>query len=170
MSVMLYPNPNLKLPSERAEPGDPEIRRMIPDMVALMYSKRGIGLAGPQAGFQRQIVVSNLAGNPSGPLHVYLNPKIIWSSPKIVTEPEGCLSLPGMNFEVGRSDRVIVRYELLDGKTVEKEASDLEARMFQHEIDHLNGALILDRTTQWERDQNKDALKALEDKYREENP
>jgi peptide deformylase len=132
-------------------------------MFELMYEAKGIGLAASQVGILRRMFVCNTAGGPDGE-QVFVNPVLEVVGPKIVAE-EGCLSIPEVYAEVVRASRVRLRAQGLSAKRIEVEASDLPARVWQHEIDHLNGVLLVDRMSDSARLTNRRALRHLESKY-----
>ena len=127
-----------------------------------MYDALGVGLAAPQLGVSARLLVYRV-GNDA-PLIALVNPEVEWSSPDEEIMEEGCLSLPGVAVDVERPVHVRVRGQDEQGETRIVEASGLEARVFQHEIDHLDGVLILDRTS---RDQRKEAIRTLREAERE---
>jgi peptide deformylase len=167
MELVYYPDPRLREVSKKISTVDQEILDAIPQMFEIMYKARGIGLAGPQAGLGRRIVVANLTGDPDkkDDEQVFINPEIVDRSGKL-KEEEGCLSLPGMAVQVPRAEKVLVRYKGIDGKVVEREAEMLESRLFQHEIDHLDGILILDKMTPADRKQNAPLIEELEEDFK----
>jgi peptide deformylase len=129
-----------------------EVRRM----AALMDQALGIGLAATQLGNMHRLLIYRV--EPDAPLGVLVNPELEFRSDEVETMEEGCLSLPAVSVEVERPVHVRVRAQDEHGAPVQVEASGLEARVIQHEIDHLDGVLILDRTT---RDQRKQAMRAM---------
>jgi peptide deformylase len=129
-----------------------EVRRM----GQLMHDALGIGLAAPQVGVMHRLFVYRV--DPEAPVTALVNPKLEWVSKETEAMDEGCLSLPGVLVEVDRPVQVRVRAQDERGEPVTVEASGLEARVIQHEIDHLDGVLILDRTS---REQRKQAMRAL---------
>ncbi|HXG60706.1 MAG TPA: peptide deformylase [Planctomycetota bacterium] len=166
MELLYYPDPRLR---ERAQPVDrvdDEIRRAVPRMFEIMYRARGIGLAGPQVALARRVVVANLTGDPKAKEaeQVFLNPEILEKSGRM-REEEGCLSLPGIAVVVPRAERVVVRYRTLEERVVERAAEGLEAKLFQHEIDHLDGILLVDKMTPADRKQWAPLLKELEEQH-----
>lgn len=133
-----------------------ELQRLIDDMIETMRVAPGVGLAAPQIGKSLQLaVVETLAeldeeGNEiedTRELYVIANPEIVWQSPKMVEGIEGCLSIPGYVGAVERSEEVRIRALDRYGKPIKLRVSDWTARIFQHEIDHLNGVLYIDRLT-----------------------
>ncbi len=123
---------------------DPELDRLIEDMFETMYDARGIGLAAPQVGIARRVIVVDV-NEPGVEPFALLNPVIVESSPDTDRDEEGCLSIPGLSAVVERPARVVV--EGLDpaGKPVRIEGTEMLGRCLQHEIDHLDGVLFLDR-------------------------
>ena len=129
-----------------------EVRRM----GRLMHDAYGIGLAATQVGVMHRVLVYRV--DQDAPLGVLVNPEIEWSGDEVETMEEGCLSLPAVGVEVERPIRVRVRARDEHGAPLVVEATGLEARVIQHEVDHLDGVLILDRTS---RDQRKQAMRAM---------
>ena len=128
-------------------------------MGALMNDAMGIGLAATQVGALRRLLVYRV--EPDSPVNAIVNPEIEWSSKDEDWLEEGCLSLPGVLVDVERPVHIRVRAQNEHGERILVEASGLEARVLQHEIDHLDGVLILDRTS---RDQRKEAMRALRER------
>ena len=120
-------------------------------MLQAMYKAPGLGLAAPQIGVQKQIFVYDIDGEPI----TLLNPKIVESRGEWVYD-EGCLSIPGLYVEMLRPKEVLLEAVDLNGNTIQVEADELLARLFQHELDHLNGVLMFDRMTP---DQREEALR-----------
>ncbi|MEO7965763.1 MAG: peptide deformylase [Gemmatimonadaceae bacterium] len=116
------------------------VRRLVDDMYETMYAAQGIGLAAPQVGRSERIAVVDVAGAR----HALINPSIVDESGGSERAEEGCLSIPEIYGDVERSARVIMRATNIDGNEFEVEASELLARCFQHEIDHLHGKLFID--------------------------
>jgi peptide deformylase len=141
--------------SEVAEFG-PELERDAEQMVELMHDAMGVGLAATQIGVMRRMLVFQAALDATP--RAIVNPVIEWLSDQVASAEEGCLSLPGIGVDVERALHARVRAADVHGEPILLEASGLEARVLQHEIDHLDGVLILDRT---ERAQRKAALRAL---------
>ena len=134
----------------------PELRAEIERMIAVMHDAMGVGLAATQLGVLRRVLVFQ-AGHDSAPVGL-VNPTIEWLSGEAVVAEEGCLSLPRVAMDVERPLHARIGGFDVEGEPVRIEASGLEARVLQHEIDHLDGVLILDRAP---RDQRKAALRAL---------
>ena len=141
------------LPVERF---DDALREELRRMGQLMHDALGIGLAATQVGVMHRVLVYRVESDAA--IASLVNPEIEWSSEEREPMEEGCLSLPGVLVDVDRSVHVRVRAQDERGEAILIEASGLEARVIQHEIDHLDGVLILDRTS---RDQRKDAMRTL---------
>jgi peptide deformylase len=144
--IIKLPDKRLRLASEPVKRIDAEVRRLVDDMFETMYAAPGIGLAGIQVGVAKRIVVMDLSKKDEThkPM-VFINPEIVWASEEKSTHEEGCLSIPEYYEEVERPDAVKVKYLDLDGKTHEIAAEGLFATCIQHEIDHTNGVLFIDR-------------------------
>jgi peptide deformylase len=143
-AIRHYPDPVL---SQRARPVDcidAQIRQLIEDMVETMYAAPGVGLAAPQVGVLQRVIVIDCGSKERPELIRAVNPQILAQAGECCEE-EGCLSVPGYYAHVRRSDWVRVRYQLSDGRWHEQEAEGLLAVAFQHEIDHLDGRLFVDR-------------------------
>lgn len=141
------------LPVERF---DEALSQEIERMGVLMHDALGVGLAATQLGVLHRVLVYR--AYPEDPLTALVNPEMEWMSEEQELAEEGCLSLPGVHVEVERSARVRVRAQDVGGKEIEVETEGLEARIIQHEIDHLNGVLILDRIP---RQARKEAMRAM---------
>ena len=161
--VVCYPDPVLRKKARPVAEIDDEVRRRAEGMTATMYAAAGIGLAAPQVGWGVRIVVLNATGEPDDE-GVFVNPCIVRSEGE-VAEEEGCLSLPGLQAKVVRSAFVEVRAYGLDGEEASIEADGLAARAWQHEIDHLDGVLIIDRMGPAARLFHRRLLKELEAEY-----
>ncbi len=149
-------DPILKTKARAVERFDAELRDEVARMSVLMHDALGIGLAAPQVGISHRVLVYRV--EPDSPTVALVNPEIEWSSRDEEISEEGCLSLPLVHVEVERPVAVLVRARDEHGEQLVIEATGLEARVIQHEIDHLDGILILDRTT---REQRKAAMRAL---------
>lgn len=149
--IRTFGDPVLKAVADPVTNIDEKLVRLTDEMFDVMYKAPGIGLAAPQIGIQRQVFVYDVDDERK----VILNPQIVESSGEWVYD-EGCLSIPGLYVEMLRPKTVLVRGIDLDGNTMEFEADELLARLFQHEVDHLNGVLMFDRMTP---DQRKEAVR-----------
>lgn len=129
---------------------DQKFQNLVDDMIETMLDAPGVGLAGPQIAESRRIIVVHLPedeeefGNDAGVLYTVANPKIIKRSKKLVTGIEACLSIPGYFGDVERHDMVVITGQDRHGKDIRIKAKDWLARVFQHEIDHLDGQLFID--------------------------
>jgi peptide deformylase len=161
--IRRYGDPVLKSRATPVDRFDDSLRTQVSRMGAIMNDALGVGLAAPQVGLSQRLLVYRVGHE--APLIALVNPEIEWSSEDEEPAEEGCLSIPGIGVDVDRP--VYVRVEALDefGERRTVEASGLEARVIQHEIDHLDGVLILDRTT---REQRKEAIRTLREREREE--
>ena len=154
--VIKFGDPVLKSKASPVRDFGPELRAEVERMVAIMRDGMGVGLAATQLGLLRRLLVFQ-AGPDSEPTAL-INPEVEWLSDEVVVAEEGCLSLPRVSMDVERSLHARISGHDAEGEAIAIEASGLEARVLQHEIDHLDGVLILDRT---ERAQRKGALRAL---------
>ncbi|WP_297212530.1 MULTISPECIES: peptide deformylase [Thermodesulfovibrio] len=152
LEIRKYPDEILKKKAEKIETLDGNLQRLIEDMIETMYKANGIGLAAPQVGIsKRLIIVDTSPRQENQSLIVLINPEIIQSEGEILSE-EGCLSLPGFLTRLKRKERVLVRGTDRKGKEIEIEAEGLLARALQHEIDHLDGTLLIDRISPLKRE------------------
>ena len=136
----------LRQPAKRIAKVDDHIRKTIKEMLQTMYSADGIGLAAPQVGINKQLIVIDIAlDRPDKPPLVLINPKITKSGSKLCNAEEGCLSIPGVYLEVTRPDEIEVSYRNKHGKPCKLKATGLLSRVIQHEMDHLNGVMFVDR-------------------------
>jgi peptide deformylase len=144
-SILHYPDPRLRQAGKKVAALTAELRQLIDDMAETMYAAPGVGLAATQVGELWQIFVVDCAaeGEPSD-LRVFVNPEIL-ATEGSTTFDEGCLSFPGAREEVQRAERVRVKAQDRDGKWFELEADGLLAIAVQHEYDHLQGVLMIDR-------------------------
>jgi len=157
--IRQFGDPVLRSQGRAVDRFDDALREEVRQMGALMADALGIGLAAPQVGIPHRLLVYRIASE--GPPAALVNPKIEWSSRDKETAEEGCLSLPGVHVDVERPVHVRVSASDEHGDGVLVEASGLEARVIQHEIDHLDGVLILDRTS---REQRKAAIRAMRER------
>ena len=145
--IRILGDPVLRVPAEEISEFDEEIQTLAKDMLETMYRASGIGLAGPQVGVSQRILVLDLGDADErdfGPVAV-VNPRVVESSRKKDRAPEGCLSIPGMEEVVERPATVTVEGYTPEGKPLSLEADGLFSRALQHEIDHLDGILFIDR-------------------------
>ena len=145
LPIIVAPDPRLKKLCAPVEQVDDEIRRLMDDMLETMYDAPGIGLAAPQVGVLKRIIVVDAAPKegPREPRQM-INPEFVWLSDEDASYEEGCLSLPEHYAEVERPAAIKVRYLDRDGEPQELEAEGLLATCIQHEMDHLDGVLFVD--------------------------
>lgn len=160
-------NPLLRRQAQRVTEFDADLQILIDDMVETMRSAEGVGLAGPQVAKSRRIIVVCLPddeesideyGEDAGKLYVVANPKVVWRSEDTVTGVEGCLSLPGLLGDVERHERIEVAGQDRQGQPIRLSAGGWLARVFQHEIDHLDGILYIDIAAAVWRPEEEDSL------------
>jgi len=142
LEILTNQNPVLRKISKPVAKVTKEIKELVANMEKTMNAAPGVGLAAPQVGELLRIIVADIGEG----LHVLINPKVIRKS-GTQTLVEGCLSLPGIEAPIERANKVLVKAMDLKGKRIEVEASDLLATVFQHEIDHLDGKLFVDRVS-----------------------
>lgn len=143
-------DPILRERAAEVEAVDEELRALVADMFETMYAEDGVGLAAPQIGVGRRIVVVDTRDEDAEPLAL-VNPVVVEAGSEVAKAEEGCLSIPGIVDVVERSTRVVVEATDPGGKPVRVEAEDLLARVLLHEVDHLDGVLFLDRVSPMKR-------------------
>lgn len=169
LKICLYPDPVLQRRCRPIEKIDAHVRELAENMLQTMHEAPGVGLAGPQVGSTLRIFVADPSGEGKSD-EVYINPELEVLDPEDVGErSEGCLSLPDIRVEIVRPKRVRIRYTRLNGERVTVENDELAARIWQHEFDHLEGRLIIDRMSQIDRLANRKKLKELTDQYEKEH-
>lgn len=152
LEIRKYPDEVLKEKSEKIKNIDGTLQKLIDDMIETMYKANGIGLAAPQVGIsKRLIVVDTSPRDEKQSLIVLINPEILEYEGEILSE-EGCLSLPGFITRLNRNEKVFVKGMDRKGRELEIEAEGLLARALQHEIDHLEGKLLIDRISPLKRE------------------
>jgi peptide deformylase len=146
MKIVQYPHPALRHPARPVQAIDDELRRIVGEMLDLMYANKGLGLAAPQVALPYRVFVCNVSGDASDKQdeHVYINPTMLERKGPMVEAEEGCLSFPGLYQKVRRRKQVKVHAYNERGEPFERDLSDLEARLVQHETDHLDGKLFID--------------------------
>jgi peptide deformylase len=151
--ILTIPEPVLRAKAKPIERVDAELRRLMDDMLATMYDAPGIGLAAPQIGVSRRLIVMDPAKDeaPKTPL-VMVNPEILERSEEMRTHDEGCLSIPDVTAEIERPAKARVAYIDREGKRQETELEGIWSTLVQHEIDHLNGILFIDYLSRLKRD------------------
>jgi len=155
-SVRVYGDPVLKQVARPVDDIDGSLVRLVDDMVETMYESEGAGLAAPQVGVQKRMFVYDVGDGPE----VMINPTIVETEGEWYYD-EGCLSIPGLRLGIVRPDRVHIRGLGIDGEELSIEADEFLGRVFQHEVDHLDGVLMVERL---EDDMRKQALRVLRDR------
>jgi len=161
LEIKQYPDPVLRQKAQPVEKITPEIQILIDNMIDTMYNAPGVGLAAPQVGIPLRLTVIDVSSrDEKQPLLVLINPELIYQEGEI-EEDEGCLSVQEFSSVVKRYAKVRVRATDRDGKVYEAEGEGLLARAFQHEMDHLNGMLFIDRISPLKRSMFKRRLKKI---------
>ena len=158
LEIRTYPDPVLRKEAEPVEKIDDSFREFVDAMTEVMYEKDGVGLAANQVGVLKRVIVVD-AGE--GQITI-INPEIVQKSEEKISFEEGCLSLPDIQIKLTRPISVVATGRNLQNEPVEYRAEGLLARVLQHEIDHLNGVLIIDRASSIQRSLLKSKLKKLE--------
>jgi peptide deformylase len=152
LPILHYPDDRLRRESEPVDTITDEIQTLIDDMIETMYAAPGVGLAAPQVGVSKQIMVVDISvGKDPTALRVMINPQIVASAGE-KKEEEGCLSVPEFSEEVPRAESLEVRYLTREGQEQTLRAEGLLAKAIQHEVDHLKGGLFMDRLSALKRD------------------
>jgi peptide deformylase len=151
--IRLFGDPVLRQRATEIKNVDGSLVRLAEDMIQTMYDAPGVGLAAPQVGVQRRLFVYDVGDGP----FAVVNPEIVESSGEWLYQ-EGCLSIPGLSWDLLRPKEVHLRGIDLDGEEIDIEADELLARCFQHEMDHLNGVLIVERL---DADTRREAMRVL---------
>ncbi len=153
-------DPILRKKARKVEKITSSTLQTIEGMWSAMYDAKGIGLAAPQVGLSQRIIVVD--SREPGEKIALINPEIVWVGDELASLSEGCLSIPGVEGEVIRPTRIKVKGLTAEGKQVQLSASGLFARVFQHEIDHLDGVLFIDRVSPEELERLRSALEKFE--------
>jgi peptide deformylase len=157
--IFAYPAPELKQPAHAVQNIDAQIDQLVTDLIESMYAAPGVGLAAPQVGSSERVIVLDIDHeNPGKRLIKLINPVVVEREGSVVWE-EGCLSVVDYTAEVTRAKRVLVKGWTPDEKEIEIEGEDLLAVALQHEIDHLDGKLFIDRISRLKRDLYKRKVK-----------
>jgi len=160
LEVLTYPDKFLSQPTKAVENINGKIQKIIDNMAETMYDAPGAGLAAIQVGFDKSIIIyDSLPGETEKSLQVLLNPKILESDGEIISENEGCLSVPDFTSNVKRPSLVLVEGIDREGSPLRIEAEGYLAIVLQHEIDHLNGILFIDRISSLKRELYKRRIK-----------
>jgi len=160
LDILTYPDTFLEKKTAPVENLDGAMQSVFDDMAATMYEAPGIGLAAPQVGIGQSFLIYDIAPKEDGhDLHVLVNPRIISSEGEILSEGEGCLSVPDFRADVKRAERILVEGVDRDGNPLRLEAEGLQAIVIQHEMDHLDGTLFIDRISSLKRQMYKRRVK-----------
>ena len=169
LEIIVAPDPRLKRRAEPVEKVDDAVRKIMDDMLDTMYAANGIGLAGPQVGILKRIIVVDVARDDEGRQPMQMaNPEVVWESDDERSYEEGCLSLPEHFAEVIRPEAVKVRYLDRDNEIRTIDADDILATCIQHEIDHLDGVLFVDHISSLKRNMIIKKLQKLKKQQAEE--
>ncbi len=153
LKILTYPEKFLLQPTRPLDDIDGDVQQMIDAMAQTMYQAPGIGLASIQVGWDRSVLIYDIsARDEKRGLHVLINPRIISGEGEIISDNEGCLSVPDFRADVKRFERILVEGHDREGKPLRLEAEGLHAIVLQHEIDHLNGKLFIDRISALKRE------------------
>jgi peptide deformylase len=153
LTIVTYPEKILLNPTASLENIDGRVQQMIDSMAATMYAAPGVGLAANQVAWGKSLLIYDISPREeTRDLRVLINPKIVASEGEIISENEGCLSIPDYRSDVKRAQRVLVEGFDRDGNPVRIEAEDFHAIVLQHEMDHLNGKLFIDRISSLKRE------------------
>jgi len=156
LEIVTYPANILDKEASPVKQVDDSVKKIIADMVDTMYSNMGVGLAAVQVGYDGRIIIYDVSEErEQRDYHVIINPEIVEAQGTFISEKEGCLSVPEFRTDVKRYEQVTVEGLDADGKPLSVEVHDLEAAVLQHEIDHLNGNLILDKASTLKREMYK---------------
>lgn len=169
MHILKYPHPVLREPAKPVMQISKQLNLLAGNMLELMYLHEGLGLAAPQVGISERVLVMNFAGDPGEKAQEYvaINPVIVEMSKGIIDDREGCLSFPSLYAKVRRAKKVRVQAYNLKGELYEMVCEDLAARVWQHEIDHLEGSLFIDKMGMVGRMHAKKYLRQFEEEYAE---
>ena len=153
LKSVTYPEKVLLNPTEPLENIDGRVQQMIDSMAEAMYAAPGVGLAANQVGWGKSLLIYDISPREEQrDLRVLINPRIIASEGQIVSENEGCLSIPDYRADVKRAERILIEGVDRDGNPVRMETEDFHAIVLQHEMDHLNGKLFIDRISSLKRE------------------
>ncbi|MCS7167943.1 MAG: peptide deformylase [Gemmatales bacterium] len=168
MEILHYPHPALRFPACPVRHVEDSIRQLVQEMKRLLLEHRGLGLAAPQVGYPYQIFLMRADREEADPgqIQVVINP-VLSEFRGTVEEDEGCLSFPGLYQPIRRAKTVRLRAYDLEGRELDRTVSGLEARVVQHETDHLHGILFIDRMTEAARLASREVLEQLTRRYRE---
>ena len=160
LRIVTYPDPALREKSAAVDPDDPNVHEVARRMLELMHEADGVGLAAEQVGLPWRLFVTN--GRDADPQdRVFINPELALARGEVMTEEEGCLSLPGINVQVRRAPSAEITAIDTDGRPTSMSAEGILARIWQHEYDHLHGVLIIDKMNPMDRLATRKTLKEL---------
>lgn len=155
LEIKNYPNPVLKKKSEEVKEITPEIKELASDMTETIRSREGVGIAAPQVGLLKRLIVVQMEKGPEA----FVNPEILRKSKEQEIMEEGCLCLPGLFLKIKRAKEAEIEALDINGNKIRIKTGGLLARIFQHEIDHLDGILIIDKVGFWQKLKIKKTLK-----------
>lgn len=145
LKILTYPDNKLRQPTDELENIDGQVQKMIDQMAATMYDAPGVGLAAIQVGWNKSVLIYDISpAEQDRSLHVLINPRIVDHQGEMLSENEGCLSVPEFRADVKRYESILVAGVDREGRPVELEAEGILAIVLQHEIDHLGGKLFID--------------------------
>ena len=160
LEILTYPNKFLLHPTKPVDNIDGKVQDLIEDMALTMYKAPGIGLAAIQVGHNKSLLVYDISPkDEERSLQVLINPKIVSKEGTIISEEEGCLSVPDLRADVKRAEKILVEGYDREGKPLRIEAEGLLSLVLQHEIDHLNGVLFIDHLSSLKRQMYKRRVK-----------
>ena len=160
LKILTYPDNILRRPTHVLENIDGEVQKMIDQMAATMYDAPGVGLAAIQVGWNKSVLIYDVSPSEQGrSLQVLINPRIVGHEGELLSENEGCLSVPEFRADVKRFASIIVEGVDREGSPVKLEAEGMLAIVLQHEIDHLNGTLFIERISSLKRQMYKRRVK-----------
>ena len=167
LNILTYPDPRLRIKSKPVTKFDAEFQTLVDNMLETMRDAPGVGLAAPQIGELLQLVVIEYNDDEDNPdakpkRYVLANPQFTWYSDEKVTDLEGCLSVPGLTGTVERSEAISLKAQNRFGKPIKLSVDGWLARIFQHEIDHLNGVLYIDKAIEVHRPSPEEAEQVQE--------
>lgn len=168
--VVRYPDPVLRRLAQPVTEFGPELKRTADAMLQRMIASKGVGLAAPQVGLSTRILVLNPKGERGPDDLVLVNPTIVTRNGEDTWYEEGCLSFPGIYAEVKRPDRCTIRWQDVEGNPLEREFDDFTSRIIQHEFDHLEGVLLVDRMSPADRLRHRAALQDLVEAWQKSAP
>jgi peptide deformylase len=154
LNIVTYPDKTLRKKNEEVKEVDQDIKNLALDMIETMHGANGAGIAAPQVGVNKKIIIVNWQKED----YVFINPRIIKKSFLKYTDKEGCLSFPGLEIMVKRPKKITVKAIDYSGKSIEIIADGMFARILQHEIDHIEGNLLIDFASKKGKDEYKKSL------------